>query len=76
MFSRYVVGFLISERETVELAEAFIAETCAKEGIGSDQLTLHADRGSAMTSKSVAQLLAEVPDDQAAAVQALLDQSA
>src|SRR5262247_4809535 len=51
---------MISERETAELAEAFIAETCAKEGICPDQLTLHADRGSAMTSKSVAQLLADL----------------
>jgi len=59
VFSRYVVGWMISEHETAELAEAFIAETCAKEGIGPDQLTLHADRGSAMTSKSVAQLLAD-----------------
>jgi putative transposase len=31
VFSRYVVGWMISERETAELAEAFIAETCAKE---------------------------------------------
>lgn len=60
VFSRYVVGWMISERETAELAEAFIAETCAKERIGPDQLTLHADRGSAMTSKSVAQLLADL----------------
>ena len=60
VFSRYVVGWMISERETAELAEPFIAETCAKEGICPDQLTLHADRGSAMTSKSVAQLLADL----------------
>jgi putative transposase len=60
VFSRYVVGWMISERETAELAEAFIAETCAKEAICPDQLTLHADRGSAMTSKSVAQLLADL----------------
>ena len=60
VFSRSVVGFLISERETAELAEAFIAETCAKEGICPEQLRLHADRGSAMTSKSVAQLLADL----------------
>jgi putative transposase len=60
VFSRYVVGYMISERETAELAEAFIAETCAKEGICPDQLTLHADRGSAMTSKTVAQLLADL----------------
>jgi putative transposase len=60
VFSRYVVGWMISERETAELAEAFIAESCAKEGIAPAQLTLHADRGSAMTSKSVAQLLADL----------------
>jgi putative transposase len=60
VFSRYVVGWMISERESAELAEAFIAETCAKEGICPDQLTLHADRGSAMTSKCVAQLLADL----------------
>ena len=60
VFSRYVVGWMISERESAELAEAFIAETCAKEGICPDQLRLHADRGSAMTSKSVAQLLADL----------------
>ncbi len=60
VFSRYVVGWMISERESADLAETFIAETCAKEGICRDQLTLHADRGSAMTSKSVAQLLADL----------------
>jgi putative transposase len=60
VFSRYVVGWMITERESAELAEVFIAETCAKEGICRDQLTLHADRGSAMTSKSVAQLLADL----------------
>lgn len=60
VFSRYVVGWMITERETAELAEAFITETCAKEEIGRNQLTLHADRGSAMTSKSVAQLLADL----------------
>lgn len=60
VFSRYVVGWMVNERETADLAEAFIAETCAKEGISPDQLTLHADRGSSMTSKSVAQLLADL----------------
>jgi putative transposase len=60
VYSRYVVGWMIAERETAELAEAFIAETCAKEGIVPEQLTLHADRGSAMTSKCVAHLLADL----------------
>lgn len=60
VYSRYVVGWMIAERETAELAEAFIAETCAMEGIVPAQLTLHADRGSAMTSKCVAHLLADL----------------
>lgn len=60
VFSRYVVGWMIMERESAELAEEFIAETCVKEGILPDQLTLHADRGSAMTSKTVAQLLSDL----------------
>ncbi len=51
---------MITERESAELAEAFIAETCLKEGICPVHLTLHADRGSAMTSKRVAQLLADL----------------
>ena len=60
VYSRYVVGWLIAERETAELAEAFIAETCAQERIDPNQLTIHADRGSAMTSKCVAHLLADL----------------
>jgi DNA replication protein DnaC len=32
----------------------FIRETCARQGIAREQLTIHADRGAAMTSKSVA----------------------
>lgn len=60
VYSRYVVGWMIAERETAELAEVFIAETCAKEGIAPEQLTLHADRGSAMTSQCVAHLLVDL----------------
>ena len=60
VFSRYVVGWMIAERESATLAEELIAETCARQGIQPDQLTLHADRGSSMTSKSVAFLLANL----------------
>jgi putative transposase len=60
VFSRYVVGWLIAERESASLAEQLIGETCAKQGIEPDQLTLHADRGSAMISKTVALLLADL----------------
>jgi len=60
VFSRYVVGWLIAERESARLAEQLIGETCAKQGIEPDQLTLHADRGSAMIAKTVALLLADL----------------
>ena len=60
VFSRYVVGWLIAERESARLAEHLIGETCAKQGIEPDQLILHADRGSAMISKTVALLLADL----------------
>ena len=60
VFSRYVVGWMIAEGETAELAEEFIASSCAKHGIERGQLTIHADRGSAMTSKEVAQLMADL----------------
>jgi putative transposase len=57
VFSRYVPGWMIASRESAQLAERLIAETCTKQGINPDQLVLHADRGSAMRSKTVAQLL-------------------
>ena len=60
VFSRAVVGWLIAEREDAALAEALIVETCAKEGIMPEQLTIHADRGSAMTAKAVAALLVDL----------------
>jgi len=46
LFSRKVVGWLLALQESAALAEALVAETCAREGIALDQLTLHADRGS------------------------------
>jgi len=60
IFSRYVVGWMVSPAETGELAEAFIADTLQRHGIGRGQLSLHADRGTSMTSKPVAQLLIDL----------------
>jgi putative transposase len=60
VFSRYVVGWMVAHRESAMLAERFIRETCARQGIARDQLTIHADRGPAMTSKPVALLLADL----------------
>ena len=60
VFSRYVVGWMIADREGQELARQLIEQTCAKQEIVPGQLTIHADRGSSMTSKSVAFLLADL----------------
>ena len=60
IFSRYVVGWMLAPREHAALAERLIAETCAKQAIQPGQLTVHADRGAAMTSKPVALLLADL----------------
>lgn len=60
VFSRYVVGWMIAPEESAALAKKLLVETYDREGIDPAQLTLHADRGSAMTSKSFALLLADL----------------
>jgi putative transposase len=60
IFSRYVVGWMVAPTETAELAKAFIAATIAAHGVTTEVLTIHADRGTSMTSKPVAVLLAEL----------------
>jgi putative transposase len=60
IFSRYVVGWMVAHRESAELAERLIEESYRKQGIRPGQLTLHADRGSSMTSKPVACLLCDL----------------
>ena len=60
IFSRAVVGWMVAEKETAALAWRLIDETVEKQGIRPGTLVLHADRGTQMTSKTVAQLLAEL----------------
>ena len=60
IFSRYVVGWMVAERESATLAKRLITESCHKQNIAEEQLTLHADRGSSMKSKVVAQLLSDL----------------
>ncbi len=60
IYSRYVVGWMVAERESAMLAERLIRETCERQGIVKDQLTIHADRGVSMRSKTVAQLMADL----------------
>jgi putative transposase len=60
VFSRYVTGWMIAPRESAQLARKLIEDTCCKQQIQPGQLTIHADRGSSMTSKPVAFLLADL----------------
>jgi putative transposase len=60
VFSRYVVGWMVAERESGELAKALIDETCARQNILPGELTFHADNGSAMVAQPVAFLLASL----------------
>jgi putative transposase len=60
VFSRYVVGWMVALQETAALAEELIRTTCQRQGITHSQLTIHADRGTSMTSKPVALLLADL----------------
>jgi len=60
IFSRYAVGWLVAPRETARLAEELIATCIEAENIADGQLSLHADRGPSMTSKTVTQLLADL----------------
>jgi putative transposase len=60
IYSRYATGWMLATRESAALAEKLIAGTCAKQQISRGQLIIHADRGSSMTSKPVAFLLADL----------------
>ena len=60
IFSRYVVGWMVADRESAELATHLVEETCRRQGIESGQLTLHADRGSSMRSQPLACLLSDL----------------
>ena len=57
LFSRMTVGWLLAEHESTELAKYLFAETVARHRVERKDLTVHADRGSAMRSEGLAQLL-------------------
>lgn len=63
LFSRYVVGWMVAAKECKHLAAQLFAEAAARHGI-EPGLVVHADRGSAMKSDTLAQLLASLGVDQ------------
>jgi putative transposase len=60
IYSRYVVGWMLAPNESGELAKELVTQTCEKYGVDTSGLTVHADRGSSMTSKSLTLLLADL----------------
>jgi putative transposase len=60
IFSRYVVGWMIADRESKELAEKLLSDSIAKQNVTRGQLLIHSDNGSSMASKPVAFLLADL----------------
>ena len=56
LFSRYVVGWMVAAKECKHLAAQLFADAIARHGI-EPGLQVHADRGSAMKSDTLAQLL-------------------
>jgi len=60
IFSRYVVGWTVAAAEDSEIAKTIIADAIARQDVAPGQLTIHADRGPSMTSKTVAQLLEDL----------------
>jgi putative transposase len=60
VFSRYAVGWTVQHRESAQVAKALIAQAAEQQEIAPGRLTVHADRGSSMTSKPVAFLLADL----------------
>ena len=57
IFSRMVVGWMVAPKESGSLARQLIATCCQRQRIGPHQLSIHSDRGPAMTSQTVIQLL-------------------
>ena len=60
IYSRYVVGWMVADRENSALASRLIQETCDKQAVQPQVLSLHSDRGAPMTAKGTAQLLADL----------------
>jgi putative transposase len=60
IYSRYTVGWMLADREDARLAERLLADSVAAQGVDRGQLSIHADRGPSMASRTVAELLADL----------------
>lgn len=57
IFSRFVVGWMVSNRENAHLAQHFIRQTVRNNGPLDDGLVVHSDNGPQMTAGSTIELL-------------------
>lgn len=60
VYSRYVVGWMVAPTENAANSGTFISEICDREKITPKSLVIHSDRGAAMTSKTVRNLLVKL----------------
>lgn len=60
LFSRLVVGWTLQHREDENIAKEFHRQNFIQHGIRPGDLTLHSDRGAAMVSRTVNQLLTDL----------------
>jgi putative transposase len=60
VFSRYVVGWMVAERESASLSRKLLLETLDRQGIEPGMLTAHMDNGSPMRAKLFVQFLADM----------------
>jgi putative transposase len=60
LYSRLVVGWLLAERECEALARRLLEQSYRKQRVQPGQLTVYADRGAPMKSKSGKPLLADL----------------
>jgi len=51
---------MLAHRESTDLASRLVRESVEKQNVDRNQLTIHSDRGTSMTSQGVAQLLASL----------------
>ncbi len=64
LFSRYVVGWMVAAKECKHLAAQLFADTLARHGVEAGELKVHSDRGSAMKSSTLAQMMATLGVEQ------------
>lgn len=60
VFSRFVVGWMLADRENQALGTHFVATTCDQHTIAPEQLTIHSDRGNPMRAGTMAELLTQL----------------